>query len=267
MNFLKRNKQAIIGTAACLLIGGIALSFQDTPFNHIQKYQVDPSDTVPEKKCCPNGDNMTMKEFEKLPECIDKEVLKAMEEVKKIDWAAIQQQIEGAMKSVDAIKIQTEVEKALKDVDFEKISKDVTTSLASLKEVDWAGVNKDIKDAMDEVKSELKNINKDEIKKEIDDAKLEIEKSKAEMKNINMDQIMKEAKEGVEEAKAELKEIKTMFDEMEKDGLINKKAGFKIEYKEKELYINDKKQTSSVTDKYRHYFKDDSFKIKIDKEN
>lgn len=44
------------------------------------------------------------------------------------------------------------------------------------------------------------------------------------------------------------------------------KAGFSIEYKDKELIINDIKQKPQITDKYRKYFTDDHFKIKISKE-
>ncbi len=57
-----------------------------------------------------------------------------------------------------------------------------------------------------------------------------------------------------------------MFNEMEKDGLINSKEGFTIEYKNKDLYIDGKKQSEKTTDKYRKYFKQDHFKIRIDKE-
>jgi len=57
-----------------------------------------------------------------------------------------------------------------------------------------------------------------------------------------------------------------MFNEMEKDGLINSKEGFTIEYKNKDLYIDGKKQSEKTTGKYRKYFKQDHFKIRIDKE-
>ena len=81
-----------------------------------------------------------------------------------------------------------------------------------------------------------------------------------------MGKIMEEAKNGINKGKEELKQIKMMFTEMEKDGLIDSQQGFTIEYKEKDLYINGTKQKEQVTDKYRKYFKEDHFKIKIDKE-
>ncbi|MDQ6756439.1 MAG: hypothetical protein M3004_05845 [Bacteroidota bacterium] len=63
------------------------------------------------------------------------------------------------------------------------------------------------------------------------------------------------------------KDVKEMTTEMEKDGLINKKEGYNIEYKNKELLINGKKQSNEVTEKYRKYFKGEDFQIKRSKEN
>ena len=77
---------------------------------------------------------------------------------------------------------------------------------------------------------------------------------------------MKEAQQGITEAKEELKQAKAMFNEMEKEGLINQKDGFSIEFKDKDLYINGKKQDENVADKYRKYTKEKNFKITIDKE-
>ena len=59
---------------------------------------------------------------------------------------------------------------------------------------------------------------------------------------------------------------KELFTEMEKDGLINPRNGFTVEYKNKDLFINGKKQSEKTTDKYRKYFKQDHFKMTIEKE-
>ena len=53
---------------------------------------------------------------------------------------------------------------------------------------------------------------------------------------------------------------------MENEPLNNSKAGFTIEYRNKELYIDGKKQDEKTTDRYRKYFKQDHFKVTIDKE-
>ena len=122
------------------------------------------------------------------------------------------------------------------------------------------------KEEIEKAKIEIKSIDKDAIKKDLEKAKKDMEKAKLEIEKIDMDKIMAEAKAGIDEAKAELKLTKEMFNEMEKDGLINSKNGFTIEYKNKSLYIDGKKQGEKTTDKYRKYFKKENFKITIDKD-
>ena len=72
---------------------------------------------------------------------------------------------------------------------------------------------------------------------------------------------MDKAKEEMKTAKKELTDIKDMTNEMEKDGLINSKDGYSIEYKDKQLLINNKSNHRS-NDKYCKYFKGENFKIK-----
>ena len=62
------------------------------------------------------------------------------------------------------------------------------------------------------------------------------------------------------------KTLSIRLKEMEKDGLISSENGFKIKYKNKELYINGTRQPQSVNDKYRKYFKEEDFEIEIGKE-
>lgn len=78
---------------------------------------------------------------------------------------------------------------------------------------------------------------------------------------------MKEAEKNVKEAEKTLQLQKEMLEEMEKDGLINTKAGFSIEYKNKELFINENRQPESVTGKYKKYIKGEHYKITIKKED
>jgi hypothetical protein len=51
---------------------------------------------------------------------------------------------------------------------------------------------------------------------------------------------------------------------LEKDGLIDNKKPYKLEIRDGELYINGKKQTKKVNDKYRKYFKNDNYTITND---
>lgn len=266
--FILKHKRAAGAIAACLFIAVVTLSFKETPFvNQVWNQPKTMQDTFPGKK---HGDALTMKEFDRLIENMDKEMLKVGDEMKKIDVDAILKQADLSMKAVDIDKIMKEVELSMKEIDLEKIQAEVT---GSMKEIDMDKINADVqaelkeaKQEMEKAKLEIKNIDRAEIKKEMENAKLEIEKSKDEIKKIDIDKIMHEAKEGIGKAKQELKELKTMFTEMENDGLINSKNGFKIEFKNSDLYINGEKQKQPVTDKYRKYFKEDHFEMEIEKE-
>jgi len=273
--FILKHQKAIAGTIAVLLIGGITMSFQDSPFSYT-KFTVQedsaptlkcPLDTVPEKEY---SGSMKMKDFDNLQNVLDKSLVDAVAEIKKIDFAKIQKDIEASLKSVDMAKIMEDVNRSLKAVDMDKLMADVTSSL---NDIDWGEKNEEIEKALKEAKKEIekakleiRDIDRDKIEKELDKARLEIEKSRTEIDKIDLTKIMSEVREGIDKAKEELKLTKEMFNEMEKDGLINSKEGFTIEYKNKDLYIDGKKQSEKTTDKYRKYFKQDHLTIRIDKE-
>jgi hypothetical protein len=272
--FILKNKKAIISAIAVLLIGGITMSFQDSPFSYSQftvpeNQDLKPccKDTIPDKE--DNG-SMKMKDFDNLQKTLDRSLQQAMEEVKKIDFTKMQKDMEASLKSVDMEKIMKDVELSLKNIDIDKIVADVKSSL---NDIDWADKNGEIEKALKEAtkeiekaKLEIKDIDQEAIKKELDKAKEEVEKSKVEMDKIDMNKIMDEAKVSIDKAKEELRATKEMFNEMERDGLIDPKQGFTIEYRNKDLYIDGKKQSEQTTDKYRKYFKKDHYKIKIEKE-
>lgn len=265
--FMLKHKKAIGIATGFVLIAGISFSFIDSPLvtQVLNEQQV--QDTIPEKK---KDDAMTMKEFDNLIKDLDKEMLQVSEEVKKIDVEAMLKNVDVSLKEMDLAKLSKDIELSLKDVDVEKIMAEVQSSL---KDINWEKENAEVTEALKEAKEEIakakveiEKVDMEEVKKELANARAEMEKSKAEIAKIDVDKIMKEAKEGIDKAKEELSAIKTMFTEMEKDGLISSKEGFKIEYKNKDLYITGNKQKQSVTDKYRKYFKDEHFEIQIDKD-
>jgi hypothetical protein len=271
--FILKRKKAITGIIAMLMIGSITMSFNNLPLGYSEftgedtytTYEPYCTDTVPGKE------GITMKEFDKLQAELDKTLGKVGAELKGLDFEKLQiDAAELALKEIDIEKIIKGVEQSLKSIDLEKTMADVTSSLKDMK-VDYKKeeVEKALAEAAREIekaKREIKEIDKDAIKKELEEAKKEIEKSKLEIEKIDMDKIMIEARAGIDKAKEELKLTKEMFTEMEKDGLVDSKAGFTIEYKNRELYIDGKKQDAKTTDKYRRYFKEDHFKITIEKE-
>lgn len=264
--FILRNKNAIAGMAACLLIGGVMMSFQDTPYvNQIMDTRIG-ADTVPDKF---SNSTMKMKDFDNLIENLDKDMIR-VGDMKDIDMEMIRQQVEMSLKEVDMDKIMKDVEQSLSKIDLTKLMDEIKISLQDIDRKEHEGeLKKAIEEGhkeLEKAKMEIKNIDREKIRKELQEAKVEIEKARKELKEINMEKIMQEAKAGIDEARVELQQTKAMFTEMEKDGLVNSKQGFSIEFKNKDLYINYVKQPQQVTDKYRKYIKEDHFKIKIEKE-
>jgi chromosome segregation ATPase len=273
-HFILKNKKALTGTLAFLLIGAMTMSFQDSPFGYSKYLERDAlkisagcADTIPDKEFT---ESMKMKDFDKLQSELDRTLKQVDAELRKIDLTGIEKQIESSLKSVDMEKIMKDVELSLKSIDMDKMMADISSSL---KDIDLKHNSAEIEKALAEAKKEIENakleikdIDKAAMKKEMANAEKEIEKARAEIKKIDLDKIMDEARAGIDKAKAELKLTKEMFTELEKDGLINSRKGFSIEYKNKDLFINGKKQPEKVTDKYRKYFKEDPYKITIDKD-
>jgi hypothetical protein len=114
----------------------------------------------------------------------------------------------------------------------------------------------------------IKEINKEELQKELNNAKAEIAKMKEELtlEKLDLKKEMEKAHIGIVKAKEELKGYQEMIYAMEKDGLLDTKKGYSILYKDGELFINDKKQPKEVADKYRKYFRKDKVKISKDDE-
>jgi hypothetical protein len=107
---------------------------------------------------------------------------------------------------------------------------------------------------------EVKKINMKEIAEELKDVKIELGKNKDQIK-IDV----QGAKDEIKKASANLRETREMTEEMEKDKLLNKKEGYIIEYKNQELFINGKKQSKEVSEKYRKFFKGKNFKMEQEK--
>jgi len=92
----------------------------------------------------------------------------------------------------------------------------------------------------------------EEFKKQFDSDKLQKQ----------IDEAMDKANEGMQKAKNELQQFKEFTSELEKDGLIDKKKGYEIEWKNGNLYINGVQQSQQVTNKYKKYYREDG-KIKM----
>jgi hypothetical protein len=78
----------------------------------------------------------------------------------------------------------------------------------------------------------------------------DLQKMKPEIeKSIN------EAHINIDKARIELKNYKLLIDGLDKDGFINKKEAYTIEYKNGELIVNGKKLPADVVTKYNDILK------------
>lgn len=217
---------------------------------------------------------------EKLEQMKDKDweaISKQVEEsIYKIDFDKIQQQVNEAVKRIDVEKMHRQVEESLRKIDFDKIQRDLDQSFEDVKRVNKDDIKREIENARREVDNALRNEewkeelkeaqrhSREDVQKELDNAKREMARVRKDMKNqkFNFQKDMDKAREEVGKAAAEMKGYQEMIYEMEKDGLLNTKEDYSIEYKSGDLFINDKKQPQSVTDKYNKYFKKKNIAIK-----
>jgi hypothetical protein len=259
--FIEKNRKHIAIAGICLLIAGITMSFYPLQFAPIQHYDSlsEVTDTIPAKE----HNKMTMSEYDKLMNDLNADVQRALEEVRSIDADKLSKEIAASLKDLDADKIKMKLAQAMKEVDLASVEKELHEAMNN---VQLNKINEQVKTSLEQAKKEIEKINMDVVSKEMEKAKLELKKSKDAFEKIDFDKIMKEAGASIDKAKHMLQLQKEFFTELEKDGLINTKDGFTIEYKDKSLYINGKKQSEAVTDKYRHYIPDDHYKITIEKE-
>ena len=72
---------------------------------------------------------------------------------------------------------------------------------------------------------------------------------------------IKMPKMDVSKMKKDLTLMTELTNALEKDGLVDNRKAYKLEIKDGELYINDKKQPKQVSNKFRKYFKNDNYSI------
>ncbi len=243
------NKRLLLPLLGIALVALLASwDFKQTGGDYKQNQQ-EPTDTVPKKK---KNDRKVRDLDDVLNELdavnIDQEMLKAKEEMAKalkdIDYQKIQLDVQKAMQEVDMVKIKEDIAKAMKDIDFEKIKKDVQESVAKID--------------FDKMKLELKEMEKidfSNMKAEFEKMQEELQKLgpklQEDMKKMEID--LSNAKVEIEKAKVELRELKEFVDQLDRDGLINKKDTYSIEHKDGELIINGKKASDKTYNQHRSF--------------
>jgi hypothetical protein len=236
-------------------------------------------DTIPSKHHHNEFDDMRdEKDLDKAMLKLDEALKHINNKIENIDWNKIQEQIQSSMDKVneemkdhefDMKNVQRQVDDALKNIDFEKISEETARAMQHVNEnIDINKINEEVQRGLEAAKKQMnskefqesmdaaKAINMGEVKTELGNGKEELEKN-----NFDLKEQMDNTKEGIKKAKKELKAYRELIDDLEKDGLINTKDDYSIEYKDDELYINGKKQSPEITDKYKDYFKENNTRI------
>jgi hypothetical protein len=181
----------------------------------------------------------------------------------KVDLEKVTSQIQDAMKQIDMAKLQIEMDKAMKAVDMEKMKDEIEKAT---REIDAAKIQQDLKESLDKIDWKKMEMGLEEVKK-IDLSKLneDMKKFELQMKELGpkIEKDMEKAKVEIAKAKEQMKEYKAFVDDLDEDGLIDKKQPYSIEHKNGVLIINGKKQPPSVYLKYRSFLeKHKKFNIK-----
>jgi hypothetical protein len=254
------NRNILFGLTFFVILAFTAMAFQDSSKVNKTLKQAR-LDTVPK-----NNIDIQL-DMTGVDETVKKSLQEVEKSLKEIDWNKISKQVQLGLKQIDLAKLQVEMDKSINAVDWSKMKQDIDRSV---KAIDMSNLKNDLEKMKIEIDQtakinseqirnsleELKKINFDDMKKDMDKMKLELDLNKDHLK-LNMENM----KIDMSKLKTELAEIKEMTNEMEKDGLINKGESNTLEYKNKELYINGKKQSPEVSEKYRKYFKGDNSKF------
>ncbi len=289
MKQISRKGRAITGILACLLIGLMSVSLQDTPIvNQVLNEQSDSPDSVPKKQM----PSMTMEAFDNMLLSLDHSMPRLDPSICNLEVQQIQAETLAQLQKVDIEQIARDLQRTMREVDMEKL---LAESRASLEKIDWPKLEEDVKHSlkdaeveMEKAKKELKSINEDQLKKELDQARNEINsidkeaieqelaKAKVELEKCNvafdknkvemsggLRQLMDAANVNIDKARDEMHMLKEMFNALERDGLIDSRKGFIIEFRSPDLFINGKKQPSEISEKYRGFFKGDNFEMRI----
>jgi hypothetical protein len=174
MKKLQLNKTFLLGSVFFIL-ALTALSFRDSNTVNKKTQQVY-IDTLPKK---------TTIEVEINKQDVQEIIKQSMEAVnkslKEINWIQISKEVEQALKEIDVEKIKNEIKTSLASIDVQKIKNDVNKSL---KEIDKEKMKAEIQKT---VREALENINTEELKKDLENLKIEIDihkyNEKKEVKN------------------------------------------------------------------------------------
>jgi hypothetical protein len=149
--------------------------------------------------------------------------------------------------NVDLQAMNQDLQRSMQEIDFESLQADIDASVAK---VDF--------EALQESIESVKSIDLENIKQNIEAAKEQLDKLQPELERS-----MKASRESLEKAKANLRGYKSFIEELEDDGLIDKREGYTVEHRDGQLLINGKAQSRDVYNRHRSFLeKNERFTIR-----
>jgi hypothetical protein len=208
------------------------LAFSLTAWNQtVQPQHRTHTDTTP-RKGDPKIKNIddALAELDKAMLQLDAELKKPLPPVPPMDVEKMKAEIDKALKDLDPEKMKAQMDKAAKELDEAKLKMELQSATAKVD--------------MEKMRAELEKVKT-----------VELPKIEAQMKDLQprIEQEMKKAKESMEKAKKEMQEYKGFIDGLDKDGLIDKNANYKIELENAQLKINGQTQAADVYNKYKSF--------------
>lgn len=142
----------------------------------------------------------------------------------------------------------------------EQLQKELDGIKEQLANVDWEGVKTEITTALASLDKEL---GIDVILKEVNTGiKIELNNSDGEPKEIQKETVKKRNIIKNDDAPHSDNRIEEMLNEMQSEGLLDRNKKYKVVKKDNDLYINGKKQSAVVYNKYNNYLMDETVEIK-----
>ncbi|QEC67421.1 hypothetical protein FRZ67_08970 [Panacibacter ginsenosidivorans] len=249
-NVFKNPKGLILAGLSVIVITAAAWQTDDKDKKNDSTRRQSTGDTIVPKQRNNDKNEFRMKQLD--------EAMKELDlHLKDLD-IEISKNVKEALAQVDFEKISKDVQAQLKQVDFDKINKEVQEEL---KKVDFNKINIEVQQSLKEAQEEIKKVDMQKLQNEMKEMQLKLNSTQFKQQIENA---MQGAKKEIEKAKQELQDLKDFTNALEKDGLIDKKKGYTVEWtKDGDLIINGKTQPKDIADKYSRYYKKDGYKIKI----
>jgi len=256
-NVFKYPKSLLLAGLFIAVITALAWQADDKDKKDTAARRQQTGDTTVPKQRNYDKDEFRMKELDEAMKRLDIEMKNLTLHIKGLD-TEISKTIKEALAGIDFEKIGREADAELKKIDFEKIRKEVQEEL---KEIDFDKINAEVQQSLKEAREEIKKVDMQKLQNEMKELQLKLNSSEFKKE---IEDAMKDAKKEIEKAKQELRDLKDFTDALQKDGLIDKKKGYTVEWtKDGDLIINGKTQPKEIADKYSRYYKKDGYKIKI----